>query len=173
MSYLADRDFVFSVNGSRVILKDANNDYINASYVDVSWTSFASFFFSLFKSTCLRQRGTLLALRIDTRKLNWRENVWTNGAQLVNKNKVNKMCFLGRKSYGTLRVRRLLKNAFAEVPWKMLSISVILTINFIRNNTIKRYSSDNRMPRLKGRCKVLINCRFHAMIFSPKLPDIS
>ena len=36
MNYLADRDFVFSVNGSRVILKDANNDYINASYVDVS-----------------------------------------------------------------------------------------------------------------------------------------
>ena len=36
MNYLADRDFVFSVNGSRVILQDANNDYINASYVDVS-----------------------------------------------------------------------------------------------------------------------------------------
>ena len=36
LNYLADRDFVFSVNGSRVILKDANNDYINASYVDVS-----------------------------------------------------------------------------------------------------------------------------------------
>ena len=46
VNYLADKDFVFSVNGSRVILKDANNDYINASYVDVSLRlSFAYIFF--------------------------------------------------------------------------------------------------------------------------------
>ena len=59
MSYLADRDFVFSVNGSRVILKDANNDYINASYVDVSWTSFASFFFFLYLNPLVFVRGVL------------------------------------------------------------------------------------------------------------------
>ena len=46
VNYVADKDFVFSVNGSRVILKDANNDYINASYVDVSLRlSFAYIFF--------------------------------------------------------------------------------------------------------------------------------
>ena len=47
------KDFVFSVNGSRVILQDANNDYINASYVDVSWTSsFAYIFCSLLPLRC-------------------------------------------------------------------------------------------------------------------------
>ena len=61
MNYLADRDFVFSVNGSRVILKDANNDYINASYVDVSLRlslHIFLFFIFLMQSTCLSPRET-------------------------------------------------------------------------------------------------------------------
>ena len=60
MNYLADRDFVFSVNGSRVILKDANNDYINASYVDVSLRLSLHIFLLnfLMQSTCLSPRET-------------------------------------------------------------------------------------------------------------------
>ena len=207
------------MNGSRVILQDANNDYINASYVDVSWrSSFAFLFCSLLPLRCKllccpsewvsecnnrirspnelcrfpsdvprslklprrrsfllstemllsyifgpsvvkydilsNNRGSKLRAVIDSlfyfydppvlhfvsspESKSWGKNVWTNGSPVVNKNKVDQMCFWGRSWCGTLT-------------------SCLLQLL-------------NSMPRFNERGKVLISCSF---MFSAKFPNTS
>ena len=53
--------------------------------------------------------------------------------------KLAKSVFEGEGHAEVFSIHPLLKSAFAEVPWNLLSISVILATNFIRENTIKSY----------------------------------